>query len=120
MGNYALAGHQDSKQTIAVNWNFPAGSDPSGIAYESRKPKGYLPCNAQGIILLELFKLAFMRCVMFGIGPSMTFSTYRPTFNIHIKTSTSRGAAGHGYPDDDYFERALDELRSNSVFIADL
>lgn len=118
--NFALAGHQDWKQTIVVCWNFPGGSDLSGRAYNARNEKGYLPCNAQGIVLLELFKLAFKRCVMFGLGTSMSLGSYRPTFNIHIKSSTNRGAAHHGYPDDSYFERSLDELRSNGICIADL
>lgn len=118
--DFSLPGHPEAKQTIVVQFDFPPGQDESGRQYDGRKPKGYLPCNAQGIVLLELFKLAFRRCVMFGMGTSLTYDTYRPTFNIHIKTSTRRGQAGHGYPDDSYFERAMDELRSNGVFIANL
>ena len=61
---------------------------------------------------------------MFGMGESMTFSSYRPTcragmsvnfckhlypsdirFNIHIKTSSTGGETKHGYPDATYFQR---------------
>lgn len=119
--HFPLPGHEKtSTDTIIIHFDFPAGTSETGTRYEGRKPKGYLPGNVQGIVLLELFKIAFRRCVMFGLGTSMTFGTYRPTFNIHIKTSTHRGTAGHGYPDDSYFRRALDELRTNGVTIADL
>lgn len=117
---FALRGHLDTTETIIIQFDFPAGVTEQGTQYEGRKPKGYLPGNAQGIVLLELFKIAFRRCVMFGLGNSMTFGTLRPTFNIHIKTSTHRGIVGHGFPDDTYFKRALEELRTNGVTIADL
>lgn len=117
---FSLPGHKDAADTIVIQFEFPRGINEEGQEYDGRKPKGYLPGNAQGIILLELFKVAFRRCVMFGIGNSMSYGTFRPTFNIHIKTSTSRGATGHGYPDDSYYKRALEELRTNGVTMADL
>jgi len=117
---FSLPGHPDAEETIVIEFHFPSGVDESGQAYDGRKPKGYLPGNAQGILLLELFKVAFRRRVMFGLGESMTFGHRRPTFNIHIKTSTNRGSAGHGYPDGAYFKRALEELQANGVTIADL
>lgn len=116
---FPLAGHR-AQETIIVQFDFPPGVSDSGDAYEGRRPKGYLPGNAQGAILLELFKVAFRRRVMFGLGNSMTSGTYRPTFNIHIKTSTHRGMVGHGYPDPEYFQRSLEELRTNGVTIDDL
>eukprot|EP00439_Symbiodinium_sp_Y106_P067788 s985_g11.t1 len=57
---------------------------------------------------------------MFGMGESMTFSSYRPTFNIHIKTSSSGGETKHGYPDETYFHRSLGELKANGVSLTDL
>lgn len=116
---FPLPGHR-AEETIVFEFNFPAGTSDAGDCYEGRRPKGYLPGNVQGAILLELFKVAFRRRVMFGLGNSMTTGRYRPTFNIHIKTSTHRGAVGHGYPDDDYFRRSLEELRTNGVTMADL
>jgi len=118
MKPYALPG-QRSKETIEFEFMFPPGTSDEGRAYEGRRPRGYLPGNIQGVILLELFKVAFRRRVMFGLGNSMTTSSYRPTFNIHIKTSTHRGAAGHGYPDDDYFQRCVKELQTNGVTMVD-
>jgi deltex-like protein len=116
---FSLPGHS-ATETIVIEFNFPPGLDEAGRRYDGRKPKGYLPGNVQGAILLELFKVAFRRRVMFGLGQSMTTSAYRPTFNIHIKTSTHRGTTGHGYPDDDYLQRSLEELRDNGITMADL
>eukprot|EP00931_Biecheleriopsis_adriatica_P073181 TRINITY_DN47520_c0_g1_i1.p1 TRINITY_DN47520_c0_g1~~TRINITY_DN47520_c0_g1_i1.p1 ORF type:complete len:545 (+),score=93.15 TRINITY_DN47520_c0_g1_i1:32-1666(+) len=118
--SFSLAGHEKAAHTIVIQFRFPSGVDDEGKPYEGRNPKGYLPGNAQGVLLLELFKVAFRRRVMFGLGTSMTFNSYRPTFNIHIKTSTHGGATKHGYPDPDYFQRSLDELKSNGVTLADL
>ncbi|CAE7732081.1 rbn [Symbiodinium microadriaticum] len=115
--NFTLPGHPDAVKTIVIQFMFPEGIDDEGKSYAGRKPKGYLPCNAQGIILLELFKVAFRRRVMFGMGESMTFSSYRPTFNIHIKTSSSGGETKHGYPDETYFQRSLGELKANGVIL---
>lgn len=115
---FPLPGHR-CKETIVIEFSFPPGTSDDGVHHEGRRPKGYLPGNVQGVVLLELFKVAFRRRVMFGLGHSMTLGTYRPTFNIHIKTSTHRGATGHGYPDDDYFQRSLEELKTNGVTMAD-
>lgn len=117
--SFPLPGHR-AKETIVIDFTFPPGTNDDGVFYNGRKPKGYLPGNIQGLILLELFKVAFRRRVMFGLGNSMTTGEYRPTFNIHIKTSSQRGAVRHGYPDDDYFQRSLEELRTNGVTMAAL
>lgn len=109
-----------ASETLIVEFAFSPGVDEGGQHYEGRKPKCYLPGNCQGILLLELFKVAFRRRVMFGLGASMSFGTYRPTFNIHIKTSSRRGGAEHGFPDSSYFERSIEELRTNGVTLADL
>mmetsp|Transcript_43712 Transcript_43712/g.76659 ORF Transcript_43712/g.76659 Transcript_43712/m.76659 type:complete len:505 (+) Transcript_43712:33-1547(+) len=117
---FQLPGHPDSAGTIAVMFDFPPGVDESGNSYAGRRERGYLPANAQGSLLLELFKVALRRRVMFGIGHSMTTGQYRPTYRIHIKTSKQGGAAEHGYPDPLYLKRALEELRSAGVSVADV
>jgi len=106
--------------TIVIEFSFPPGQDKAGKDYEGRRESGYLPMNAEGVVLLELYKVAFRRCVMFGLGESMTSGTYRPTYNIHIKTNSRREGAAHGFPDAKYFSRSLDELRANGVTLADL
>jgi len=116
----SLPGHPNSTETIVVRFDFPGDVDDDGNTFQGRREKGFLPGDAQGAILLELFKVAFRRRSMFGLGNSMMNGTYRPTFNIHIKTRTDRGVAGHGYPDPDYFKRSMDELSSSGVSLADL
>jgi len=118
--DFVLPGHFGSAGTFVVEFFFPEGRDDHGVAHGKRKARGYLPCNVQGAVLLELFKVAFRRRVMFGLGHSFATESYRPTFNIHLKTSTSSGVAGHGYPDEDYFERAMEELALNGITRADL
>jgi len=118
-----LPGHQDDDTTsgmIVLYFHFPAGVDANGRQYGKRSTRAYLPLNVQGIILLELFKVAFRRRVMYGLGHSLTNGAYRPTFNIHLKTSRRGGTESHGYPDTDYFSRALEELRANGVTLADV
>ena len=41
----------------------------------------------------------------------------RPTFNIHLKTSRTGGSIRHGFPDELYFQRCIDELHDNGVSI---
>lgn len=108
------------RETIVVAFDFPPGVDRSQQSYDRRRAKCYLPGNFQGAILLELYKVAFRRCVMFGMGTSMTLGTYRPTFNIHIKTNSRKADDTHGFPDPEYYFRSLEELRINGVFISDL
>jgi len=117
---FELPGHVGSQGSIVVDFIFPSGRDDEGRAYGQRRTRGYLPASTQGFVLLELFKVAFRRRVMFGLGHSMATEAYRPTFNIHIKTSTSQGTTKHGYPDETYFARAMEELATNGVTRVDL
>jgi len=106
---------------FVVKFNFPPGVDENGKLYESRRETGFLQDDAQGRILLELFKIAFKRRVMFGLGDSMRTGTYKPTFNVHLKTTRKpRGAHRHGFPDEGYFSRTLKTLEDNGVTIEDM
>ena len=53
------------------------------------------------------------RRVMFGLGISAEKRIYRPTFNVHLKTAPEGGAENHGFPDETYFQRAMEELTSS-------
>jgi len=116
---HALPGH-DCNHMIVMDFEFPEGVDDKGEPYRKRRCRGYLPANSQGSILLELFKLAFRRRVMFGLGHSFATEAYRPTFNIHLKTNVKGGPTNHGYPDESYFERSMEELLANGITRADL
>ena len=45
-----------------------SGRDDENKAYRGRTEGGYLPLHPQGLLLLELFKIAFRRRLMFGLG----------------------------------------------------
>jgi len=104
-----------------IEFRFPDGVDDEGKSYHSRIVWGYLPNDVEGRLLLELFKVAFKRRVMFGLGDSMTRpGHYFPTYNVHIKTKREGSAEEHGYPDPKLFENTLGELERNGVTIKDL
>mmetsp|Transcript_56073 Transcript_56073/g.103775 ORF Transcript_56073/g.103775 Transcript_56073/m.103775 type:complete len:482 (+) Transcript_56073:70-1515(+) len=105
---------------LAIDFCFQTGVDKNGQRYEARKERAYLEVNTQGFVLLELFKVAFRRQVMFGLGMRHKNNSYAPTFNIHVKSSKQGGMARHGYPDNTYFGRCLGELSQNGVNISDL
>eukprot|EP00483_Globobulimina_turgida_P007909 UN07925 len=64
-----------------------------------------------------LTRLAFKRRLIFQIGTSLTLQQdNRIVFgSIHLKTSTTGGAAKHGFPDDKYFERFKAELKVKGI-----
>lgn len=103
-----------------VTFDFPAGQDPNGAPYVARKESGYLPVNDQGTTLLELFKVAFLRRVMFGLGLREKNQQYAPIFCIKLKTKASGGRRCFGWPDDGYFRSAVAELKAQGVGIRDI
>eukprot|EP00929_Paragymnodinium_shiwhaense_P070962 TRINITY_DN36045_c0_g1_i2.p1 TRINITY_DN36045_c0_g1~~TRINITY_DN36045_c0_g1_i2.p1 ORF type:complete len:977 (-),score=131.76 TRINITY_DN36045_c0_g1_i2:137-3067(-) len=115
----SLPGHAGD-YTIVLVFDFPSGKDEDGQPYDHRRQRAYLPDDVPGRLLLQLFRLAFRRRVMFGLGLSMTLAVRRATFNVHVKTSRTGGATKHGFPDDDYFARAIEELSSNGVTVGQL
>eukprot|EP01063_Lacrimia_lanifica_P027121 TRINITY_DN3760_c0_g1_i3.p1 TRINITY_DN3760_c0_g1~~TRINITY_DN3760_c0_g1_i3.p1 ORF type:complete len:859 (+),score=216.68 TRINITY_DN3760_c0_g1_i3:247-2577(+) len=115
-----LARARGKGSMIEVSFTFKQGWDDAGKRYEGRYEMARLPMNEEGVVLLEFFKIAFTRRIMFGIGTRLAHGTHAPTFNIHIKTSTSGGATGHGWPDAAYFSRAIGELEGNHISWADL
>lgn len=116
----ALPGSLPQVGTIVVSIYFPRGVDEQGSEFAERREKAYLPDDARGRLLLALFQLAFRRRVLFGLGLSMKLGIRRATFNIHLKTARRGGPTLHGYPDDAYFERCLEELHANGVAVEQL
>ncbi|CAD7974025.1 unnamed protein product [Amoebophrya sp. A25] len=89
--------------------------------YHGRKETAFLALNREGTTLLEMFKIAFKRRVMFGLGERLTTGTFAPTFNIHLKTRLDPvGAQRHGYPDEGYYGRTMQELKDNHVELEDI
>lgn len=77
--------------------------------------RGYLPDNDQGRQALALLATAWDRRLVFTVGESATTGEEDTvTWNeIHHKTHMWGGA--RGYPDPDYLERLLAELRAHGV-----
>jgi O-acetyl-ADP-ribose deacetylase (regulator of RNase III) len=114
-----LAGFRDHF-TIMLQFRFPPGKDAAGQQYRGRSQSAYLPHDEGGKLVLELFKLAFRRRVLFDLRVSSSEDKYWPAFNIHLKTATSGGAQRFGYPDDGYYQRVMEELRENGLTVADV
>jgi hypothetical protein len=114
-----LSGHPNSF-TIVLNFRFPPGRDVLGQQYRGRTQRSYLPHDESGKLVLELFKLAFRRRVLFDLRMSSSDNKYWPAFNIHLKTAVSGGPEKFGFPDTGYFQRVMEELRENGVTVADL
>jgi deltex-like protein len=107
--------------TIVMQFRFPAGRDAAGQQYRGRSQQAYLPHDESGKLLLELFRLAFRRRVLFDLRTSTSHdSKYWPAFNIHLKTSIAGGPERFGFPDEGYFQRVMQELRENGVTVAEL
>jgi len=111
---------KDAYGVLVLMFAFKEGVDDDGRPYAGRRETAFLPFNPQGIVLLHLFQIAFKRRLMFGIGRRMASGSYGPTFNIHLKTSLHGGVARHGFPDEGYFERAMEELKTNGIGPTDL
>jgi len=116
-----------ARHTIRVEFSFNGGcskfaKDDRGRDkyYHPRKETGFLPLNKWGTELLELFKIAFRRRIMFGLGERIAKQQFAPTFNIHLKTNLHYGASAHGYPDPTYDARTREELKDNGVTVEDI
>ncbi|CAK9103589.1 unnamed protein product [Durusdinium trenchii] len=109
---FRLAGH--SCPTLVLHFSFSSGSQ-GGQDYDGRSQHAYLPDNEEGKKLLAMFQLAFRRRVLFSLSPSLTTQRLHPTFAIHLKTSMTGGPARHGYPDEQYFNSAMEELRNAGI-----
>ncbi|KAK3094976.1 hypothetical protein FSP39_008624 [Pinctada imbricata] len=92
------------------------------VEYEGTMRSGYLPDCPKGELVLQLFKLAFNRKLMFTVGHSRTTGMDNVvTWNdIHHKTSVTGGPQRFGYPDPHYLDRVLEELAAKGVREQDL
>lgn len=113
--------------TIVINWSIPGGTQTKihpnpGIRYRGAHRTGYLPFTKKGKLVFKLLKLAFERRLMFTVGFSITRGCDNVVIwnEIHAKTSMSGGAYYHGYPDEKYLDRSIEELKSKGVTIEDL
>jgi hypothetical protein len=77
----------------------------------------YLPDVPDGREALELLKRSFKLGHSFMVGTSVTTGTSNSVVwgGIHQKTSTSGGAAQHGWPDPTYFDRLRAECAAKGI-----
>ena len=93
-----------------------------GKRYRGDSRRAYLPNTKQGREALELSRIAFNRKLIFTIGQSLTTHIDNCIVwnGIHFKTNITGGEVNHGYPDNGYFDRFKDELKSKGVTVNDL
>jgi len=113
--------------TIVINWSIPGGTQTDvhpnpGVRYGGAYRTGYLPFNRKGKLVFKMLKVAFERRLMFTVGFSITRGVDNVTIwnEIHAKTSMHGGAHYHGYPDETFLDRNIDELKAKGVTIEDI
>lgn len=89
-----------------------------GQRYQGTTRTCYVPLNKEGTEAKELLKAAFKQGHLFRVGDSITTGSQNQTVwgGIHQKTALSGGAAGHGWPDPEYFSRLRNECANAGVF----
>jgi deltex-like protein len=99
-----IPGH--GKGAIVINYHMKGGSR-NGKHFSGTSRTAYLPDNKEGQEVLELFREAFNRKLIFTVGRSVTTGLDNQTVwnGIHHKTSTNGGVASFGYPDPTYLTR---------------
>jgi deltex-like protein len=101
--------------TIEIRYNFKNGIQNdrmlrSGELFSGTSRIVFVPSDANGADTLALLKSAFRHGHSFMVGDSVTTGKRNTTvWRIHQKTSTSGGAARHGWPDAGYLTRLQSE-----------
>lgn len=122
----SVAGNEDAG-TIVISYSFPNGTQGDNHYHPGRPYYGtgrtaYLPDTPEGIEVLGLLRLAFIRRVMFTVGTSVTTGAEDCVVwaGIHAKTNTHGGATSFGYPDPTYFDRVKAEMADRGIHPSDL
>ena len=118
-----LPGHEnDSSGCWCIDFCFRSGiqgvSHPNpGKYFSGTNRQAFLPDSVAGNRVLELFKLAWTRKLMFTVGRSLTTGADNCVVwnGIHCKTALDGGPSAHGFPDVDYLERVTVELAAQGV-----
>jgi len=120
-GHTPLTGYEN-EETYLIKMNLPDGiqgpEHPNpGKPYTGTSRKAYLPATKEGTEVLDLFRIAWDRKLLFRIGTSVsTGAEDQVVWNgIHMKTNTSGGPTNFGYPDDSYMSRVKQELADKGI-----
>uniref|UniRef100_A0A0N5AKU4 E3 ubiquitin-protein ligase n=1 Tax=Syphacia muris TaxID=451379 RepID=A0A0N5AKU4_9BILA len=115
-----LPGYPDSKNYIEICYSIPSGVQTEehlrpGVPFFGTTRHAYLPYTSDGLLVLELLRLAFRYRLIFTVGDSVTTGAKNVVVwnNIHHKTNVFGGA--FGYPDDNYLSRVKEELASLGI-----
>ncbi|XP_071945422.1 E3 ubiquitin-protein ligase DTX4-like [Antedon mediterranea] len=109
--------------TIRIIYEIPPGTQgpehpQPGKKYTANFPRHcYLPDNEMGRKILKLLIVAWDRRLIFTIGTSATTGQSNTVVwnEIHHKTEFGSNVTGHGYPDPNYFQNILAELKAQGV-----
>lgn len=59
-------------ETIVIEYKFRSGVTPNGIFYNATQRMAFLPNNDEGLNILKMFIVAFIKRLTFTIGTSLT------------------------------------------------
>ncbi|KAL4503093.1 hypothetical protein ABPG72_014322 [Tetrahymena utriculariae] len=106
--------------TIVIEMNMNS-TTKNGNYVPSTSRVGYLPNTKEARKILEMFKIAFKRRLLYTIGKSVTTGKdNRIIWNgVHFKTNTYGGSSSFGYPDPTYFQRVTQELSLKGIYPKD-
>lgn len=120
---YKLPGFENnSSGTIVVTYHFSDGiqgqrhPNPGQLYSAASFPRiTYFPDNEKGQKVVSLMKVAFERRLVFTVGQSITTGKDNViTWNgIHHKTTIH--SHSHGYPDSNYLDNVLGDLRAFGI-----
>lgn len=75
----------------------------------------YLPDNRKGQLVERLLRKAFNQRLIFTVGQSVTSGADNQTVWNDVHHKTSPGAGAYGYPDPDYLDRVIDDLKAKGI-----
>ena len=105
--------------TIIIQYHFDSGIR-NDTKYRGTNRLAFIPATKEGINICILLKIAFDRRLTFTIGTSLTTGMTNVVIwnSIHHKTSICGGTSSYGYPDGTYFNRVMNELAANGVYMS--
>jgi deltex-like protein len=112
-----------TKGMISINFNMDSGIQEDrhpnpGRSYHADSRSHFMPATANGFRALRWIAMAWLQFSMFAVGYSGTRNCDDVIiYAIHLKTSTSGGESGHGWPDKEYFGRLNQEIRDAGILI---
>ncbi|XP_035826168.1 uncharacterized protein LOC101853625 [Aplysia californica] len=119
----SVLGDEEFSGSIVINYTFKKGiqsvdhSNP-GKEYTGSSRKAYLPFNFEGIKVLKLLRLSFLRKLTFTIGKSSKTGKDNVIVWNDVHHKTSQGSGSYGYPDSTYLSRVQEELSQKGVLLS--